>query len=150
MSREIISARDVMASGSESEAYNFEFSQKSSMPDKSAGHGAPDGYPSRLLKYVPAEVVTLFVALDALVRPPADVPLAVYWGVFLFCLVGTYFYLWRVAKVRKQTQLLISTVAFAVWVFALGGPFAQLDWYAPVYGALLLPIFTFAVAVYEA
>lgn len=127
----------------------FDFSQKSSTPGK-FGHSTPDGYTTRLLKYVPAEVVALFVTLDALVRSSSEVSLAAYWGIFLFCLVGTYLYLWRVAKVRKQAQLLISTIAFAVWVFALGGPFEQFSWYAPIYGGLLLPIFTFAVAVYEA
>jgi hypothetical protein len=150
MSREIISKRDVMASESESVAYNFDFTPKSPAPEKMASHATADGYTSRLLKYVPAEVVALFVTLDALIRSSDDVRLPVYWGVFLVCLVGTYLYLWRVAKIRKQTQLLISTVAFAVWVFALGGPFAQLGWYEPIYGGLLLPIFTFAVAVYEA
>jgi hypothetical protein len=150
MSREIISARDVMASESESGAYNFDFTPKSPAPEKMASHSAADGYTTRLLKYVPAEVVALFVTLDALIRSSDNVAFPVYWGVFLFCLIGTYLYLWRVAKVRKQSQLLISTVAFAVWVFALGGPFAHFSWYEPIYGGLLLPIFTFAVGVYEA
>lgn len=150
MSREIISAHDMSGPGTGDDMYNFDFSQKNSAAEKSSSHAAPDGYTTRLLKYVPAEVVALFVTLDALIRSSSDVPLPVYWGVFLVCLVGTWFYLWRVARIRKPAQLLISTVAFAVWVFALGGPFALLDWYAPIYGGLLLPIFTFAVGLYEA
>ena len=72
----------------------------------------PDRYPSRLLKYIPTEVVVLFITLDSLVRASVEIPLFVYWGIFLFCLAGTWLYLWRVAKVRKHTQLAISTVAF--------------------------------------
>jgi hypothetical protein len=149
MSREIISMRD-LASVRNEEAFNFDFSQKSSAPDRPPGRATADGYTTRLLKYVPAEVVALFITLDALIRSSSEVPPAVYWGIFLFCLAATWLYLWRVARVRKPAQLLISTVAFAVWVFALGGPFAHFDWYASIYGGLLLPVFTFAVAVYEA
>jgi hypothetical protein len=150
MSREIISMRDLASARNEEAVYNFDFSQKSSAPDKPPGQSAADGYTTRLLKYVPAEVVALFITLDALVRSSPELSPAVYLGIFLFCLAGTWLYLWRVARVRKQAQLLISTVAFAVWVFALGGPFAHFDWYAPIYGGLLLPVFTFAAAVYEA
>jgi len=37
-----------------------------------------------------------------------------------------------------------------VWVFALGGPFALCGWYNPVYGSILLPVFTLLVAIWEA
>lgn len=39
-------------------------------------------------------------------------------------------------------QVLISTIAFVVWVFAIGGPFASLDWYKPVYGGIALILVT--------
>jgi hypothetical protein len=51
----------------------------------------------------------------------------------------------KITKVGDLLQLGISTIAFVVWVFALGGPFATVSWYQPIYGALLLPIFTFFV-----
>jgi hypothetical protein len=40
-------------------------------------------------------------------------------------------------------QLALSTAAFGVWVFALGGAFASLPWYEPFIGSLALVIFTF-------
>lgn len=125
------------------------------MPKKTAlgdtpGPNAPDAYTSRLLKYIPAEVVALFLTLDALIRSSSKVPIFIYWAVFVFGIVATYFYLWRVGKVRKQTQLHISAVAFFVWVFAIGGPFTHLNWYDPLYGGLLLPVYTFLVAIVEA
>lgn len=70
--------------------------------------------------------------------------------IFVFGLIATYLYLWRVEKVKKQTQLHISAVAYCVWVFAIGGPFVHLAWYDPVYGGLLLPAYTFLIAVIEA
>lgn len=112
--------------------------------------GKPDDYSGRLLKYIPAEVVALYVALDTVIRSSPKFPIAVYWSVFVFCVIATYLYLWRVQKVRKGLQLHISAIAFCVWVFALGGPFAHLSWYDPIYGGLLLPMYTFLAALIEA
>ena len=73
-------------------------------------------------------------------------------GVFIVMLLMTPFFLHLVQKVKKKRQLGISTVSFAVWAFALGGPFTQFPypWYHPIYGALLLPIFTFTIPMWEA
>lgn len=110
----------------------------------------PDRYRERLLKYIPTEVVALYLTLDALIRSSDTLPASALWWLFGFGLVGTYLYLWRVEKVRKQKQLLISSLAYCVWVFAIGGPFTSLVWYDPLYGALLLPIYTFLVPIIEA
>lgn len=105
-----------------------------------------DGYRDRLFKYIPGEIVTLYFGLREALERSHHVPHALQWVVFAFCLVATPIYLWRVQHVAAWRQLFISTVSFAVWAFALGGPFAGLRWYQPVYGALLLPVFTFFVA----
>ena len=44
------------------------------------------------------------------------------------------------------TQALISTGAFAVWVFALGGPFQHFPG-REVYGSLLLILYTLVAAL---
>ena len=72
------------------------------------------------------------------------------WELLAIFLILTPLYLCRVQKVMKISQLIISTVSFAVWVFALGGPFSLCSWYDPVYGAVLLPVFTLTVAIAEA
>jgi hypothetical protein len=109
-----------------------------------------DNYTSRLLKYIPAEVIALYVTLDAIIRSSENISIWIYWSVFIFGVVATYLYLNRVEKVTKQIQLLISAGAFMVWVFAIGGPFSHLAWYQPIYGGLLLPIYTFLAAIIEA
>jgi hypothetical protein len=73
-----------------------------------------------------------------------------HWAAFAFEVVGTYVYLRRVANVTEQIQLIISVIAYCVWVFALGGPFVHLNWYVPIYGALLLPAYTSFAGVIEA
>ena len=137
----------------EAEAYSKGYSnaKDGSNGDKKrqATDEAPDSYTDRLTKYIPAEVVALYLTIDALVRSSPHFPVALYWAVFLFCLFGTYLYLWRIEKVRKKLQLHISGSAFVVWVFAIGGPFAHLGWYDPIYAGILLPMFTFSVALIE-
>lgn len=108
-----------------------------------------DTYQDRLLKLIPAEVVATYIFLDGVLRlAPANVPVPILrWFVFVVLLLGTWFYLSRVENVTKTHQLAISTIAFALWVFYLGGPFASFRWYSPIYGAVLLPLYTFGVAI---
>jgi len=50
-------------------------------------------------------------------------------------------------RVRRPVQLFISTLSVPVWLFALGGPFALLDWYEPAFGAIVLPLYTLIVPI---
>jgi hypothetical protein len=119
------------------------------------GGGAPqaqiDDYPTKLIKYIPAEIVATFVVVDGILRSAPQVPTAVYWIIFFVLLILTPLYIWRVTTEPNEppaiAQILISTCSFFVWVFALGGPFSYLDWYQPVYGALVLPIFTLVIPI---
>lgn len=108
-----------------------------------------DDYTSKLVKYIPSEVVALYIALGSILGSSDKSDSSLYWVIFGVCLVGTGLYLWRVTNVTKVTQIVISVVAFFVWALALGGPFESLNWYDPVYGALLLPIYTFFVPMLE-
>lgn len=111
-----------------------------------------DDYASKLLKYIPAEIVAGFVAIDGIIKSVTDVPAAVGWIVFLVLLVLTPFYIWRVTteadKSLAVAQIAVSTIAFFVWVFAVGGPFSSLGWYMPLYGAVLLVLYTLTVPVF--
>jgi hypothetical protein len=118
-----------------------------------------DDYISRLIKYIPTEVIVVYLSVENIIKsttPAMDgtaVPeqniQGLYWGVFLFLLIMTPIYTLFVLKVTKRVQLVVSTIAFAVWVFSLGGPFEAVDWYDPIYGAVLLPLYTFAVGVIQ-
>lgn len=109
-----------------------------------------DGYLDRLVKYIPGEVLALYTTLDCVIRSSATSPTdAIDWAPFFVCLVGNYLFLKRVALVDNWFQIHISTLAFCVWVLSFGGPFQNLDWYTPLYGAILLPIFTFFIPIIE-
>lgn len=122
-------------------------------PAAPAGSAATaDQYADRLMKYIPGEVVSLFILLNGLAaNAPETIPrVPLQWGVFGILLVGTWFYLRRILHVTKWQQLVISTVAFVIWVFFLGGPFTSLSWYDQFYGTFLLPLYTFGVGLIEA
>lgn len=147
MGRQIVSKRDL-------EHTNIQFESLVSgvkgAPSSSSVEGTQaDDYTSKLVKYIPSEVVALYIALGSILGTSDKSDGALYWVVFAVCLIGTGLYLWRVTNVTKVTQIVISVVAFFVWAFALGGPFELLSWYDPVYGALLLPVYTFFVPMLE-
>ncbi len=109
-------------------------------------------YKSKLLKYIPAEIVAGFVAIDGIIKSVTDVPAVVGWIVFLVLFALTPFYIWRITaepdKPAATSQIVVATIAFFVWVFAVGGPFSSLGWYMPLYGAVLLVLYTLAIPVF--
>ena len=101
-----------------------------------------DGYNDRVLTYIPAEVVTLYLSVDGLVRAKPHSPV-LSWGLFAFGLLATVLYLKFSAGVTKPLQLVVSAVAFCVWAIAIGSPSSHIPGYDAIYGAIALPIFTF-------
>jgi hypothetical protein len=112
-----------------------------------------DGYKERLLKYIPAEVITLYMALSGTVGAAtgAATQRIAQWVIFAALLLATPLYQYRILKVTKRTQLLIATGAFIVWSFALGGPFEQVikpeD--LKMWGSIAVALYTFGVAFVE-
>lgn len=111
-----------------------------------------DGYFDRIVKYVPVEVVSAWIAATALIESADTAPKeTLHWIVFFvgLVLVGP----WRIKLTSRPglspavTQAVVATAAYAVWIFAMGGPFASLAWYQPVYGGLALIFFLLAAGL---
>jgi hypothetical protein len=152
MSRTIITAHDIrLAANAKAQAVPqiAGATEQQSPPPQ-----LPDDYRTKLLKYIPGEVVSLYVFLEAVIKTSGQSPNQAqgpYWFIFVVCLIFTPLYLWKIGKIHKILQLLISTVAFGIWIFALGGPFDNWEWYQghKIYPALILPIYTFLVALVD-
>jgi hypothetical protein len=110
-----------------------------------------DDYLSKLYKYIPAEVIALYISIDGFLRtlPPMQKQL-MQWAMVVVGVVATIAFLSRIQKVQKSRQLLISAGAFLVWAFALGGPFENLLWYHGAYGSVALLLYTFFVPIADA
>jgi hypothetical protein len=114
-----------------------------------------DNYMSRVLKYIPSEIVMAYISIDGVLRTcynpnvwaDRQVLWKLSWIIAAALTLITPLWLWRVTRVRRAPQLLISTISVPVWLFALGGPFALLDWYRPALGAIVLPLYTLMLPI---
>jgi hypothetical protein len=110
-----------------------------------------DGYFDRLLKYIPADVVGLWLTGSGLIQGQADhgTRIGLLWLLFVAGLVFSFFWTRKqTTEARQPTdwrQIVLSCGSFVVWVFAIGGPFTELPFYQPIYGSLLLLIYTSAI-----
>jgi hypothetical protein len=97
------------------------------------------------MKYAPIESVALYVVASGFLASEAPGLRA---GVAIACLVATPLYLrWATRRddlPAPRMQIAFATLAFPIWVLALGGPFAELGWHAEVRGAasVLLAVVT--------
>ena len=119
---------------------------------EAAGGPAADTYFDKVVKYIPADIVGAWTAVTGLITGATKVSsTTVLWIVFVVGVVLTAAWTWKQTTEPKRktavTQIVISTIAFVVWVFALGGPFATWGFYNPVYGSLLLIGYTLVVGV---
>jgi hypothetical protein len=112
-----------------------------------------DGYVDRLKKYIPSEAVTFWLTVSGMIQSSGEaVPkVELLWFFFLiglmFAFGWTYRYTTEPGKTTAWTQIVVSSGAFIVWVFSIGGALtASVPFYQPLYGSLLLITYTTAVA----
>ena len=112
--------------------------------------GEADGYLDRVVKYVPADVIAAWTAAVAIIKGAGGIPSG---RVLLICFVVglglTYW--WTLSSTNAQNQppatkqAIVATIAFLVWVLALGdlntALSAVMSW-NEAYAKLLLIAFT--------
>lgn len=144
MAREVLSIKDIQ---------RLKSSRKGPLStDADVATTRKDEYLDRLLKYIPAEVVAVYLlVLELFSKVPATNLGTVEWIVFIvFCFILVW-YSWKILKIKKVQQIAISFIAFIIWVFTLNGlSVFQEGWYQSVYGEIILVIFTFLAAIWTA
>ncbi len=122
---------------------------------QAVGGSQVDTYIDRVVKYIPADVVAAWVAATGIVKgSDLSDTVPILWVAFIFGIGVTAAWTWKQTTVEGEKpaykQIAISTVAFCVWVFALGGPlFESMSWYHPVFGSLSLIAYTLAVGLLD-
>jgi hypothetical protein len=94
-----------------------------------------------LLKVIPSELIAVFIFVQG-VLPRIFLPHLL---IALVLVAITPLYLARAAGVRSRTQLVVSTLSFVVWIYAMGiGPlrFVRPPFYEPWHGAVALAVWT--------
>jgi hypothetical protein len=113
------------------------------------GGGGGDDYLTRVAKYVPAEVVAAYLAGQSILAETAlqpDVKKLVYVAFFGVLFICTPIYLSKKAQAGqpKRKHVVVGTVAFVFWVYALGSLPQLLGFYSGTVGGLLLIVFSLA------
>ncbi|MFM2479711.1 hypothetical protein [Celerinatantimonas sp. MCCC 1A17872] len=109
---------------------------------------ASDRYNDRLVKYIPAESVVLYQTINSVLASSGMQGQPIHWIIFFVILIANFEYMRKVLSIKMPSQLLISSISFIIWAVSFGQPFLSLSWWQPVYGALILPLFTFIVPIY--
>jgi hypothetical protein len=119
----------------------------------------PDSWYERILKYVPVEAVSMYLALDKGIQSGWDKSIQsptqgesrglVLWLAFalICCVVFNIMYLVRVAGVRSRSQVTVSSLALVAYVYINGGVFAAAQ-LAPPMAQLFVLVLTGAVLIF--
>jgi hypothetical protein len=99
---------------------------------------AKNPYHEKLLKLIPTEIIAAYLAILGVIPEtyPNTKELLIIVSIILFCFVPVYIILLQ--KVTKITQIVFTTLSFAVWVFSIGGPFKEYDFYQAFMGSIVL------------
>lgn len=105
-------------------------------------------YLDRLTTMIPGEVIGLYLVGNGFI-PLEQGYVQLFWSIF--CLVAVVMIrcygssdIKRGIKPQWET-VIISAIAFVIWVYSLGGPFATFKVYIPYIGSLLVLAWTFLV-----
>ncbi len=109
-----------------------------------------DDYLTKVVKYVPVEILAVYLlmagVIDSNVTNAHDH--AIWLGSLLAgILLLTIPYDLQVLKIVRWSQIAMSLVALAVYVFALGGWFATTSWYHQWYASIVVPLFALLIAI---
>jgi len=96
----------------------------------------------RLIKLIPAEIVTAYLALQSLL---IDLGENVVYGVIVFLFIMTFFYLRRFGGVTDWIQLTFSAVSFLIWVFSIAPEEILKSWYNPKLATVVLFCWTLLI-----
>jgi hypothetical protein len=110
-----------------------------------------DSYLDRLLKMIPAEVISLYLVGGGLIPEDQGLALAIWAGVCLIGVVLLRAYGTADPAQNKSTDWIhvaISSVAFVILVYSLGGPFQEYGLHVPYVGSLLVLAWTFFLPIF--
>jgi hypothetical protein len=130
----------------------FRVSKARTVGDPTRGPGMPEyqDYLQRLMKMIPADVVGLYLVAAGLIDPN-DALLLACWTVF--CAICVVLVRAMGSKDPGSSDhpgpdwmlVTMSTIAFLIWVYDIGGPFAAYGIPNRPYGSLAVMAWTFLV-----
>ncbi len=125
-------------------------------PAGGRAHGvgaAGSDYVERVAKYIPAEIVAGYMSIIGMIEaadPSNNARLGLAWGLFAIGLIATPIYLTIVGSPKGQQKITvwISTFAFLVWAYALGGPFKMSGFHNGLIGSVGVGVVTWLLGLF--
>jgi hypothetical protein len=105
-------------------------------------------YLERLLKMIPGEVVGAYLIGTGFIPSENRIALAVWSAICLVLVVIVRRYGTADPDKRQPAQpvpVFVSSVAFVIWVYSLGGPFEKFELYVPWIGSLGVLLWSFLI-----
>jgi hypothetical protein len=108
-------------------------------------------YLERLMKMIPTEVVGLYIVGSGVIPENRPVVLVIW---TILCLIGVFVMRMRLTEDREKKKptdwihVAISSVAFVIWVYTVGGPFKVYNLYEPFIGSLMVLGWTFFIPLF--
>jgi hypothetical protein len=113
-------------------------------------------YLGRLIGYIPSEMVALYLfstGMAASGTRSSHSKLLAYWVIFALVWVLTPLYMMFATKTKSKPplrpQVILASLAFPVWVYATGGPFALCNWYRGWVASVVLAFVTVIFGMYR-
>jgi len=121
-----------------------------------------DSYLTKMVKYIPTEIVTAYVALSGFIKAlPENQQFTWFCVAAVALLVFTPVYLAISTTTSRKSKSIAHPVtgflAFAAWVFATGGPFERFQmspdgssgWYSRAVGSIVLVLVCLSLPIVE-
>ncbi len=108
-------------------------------------------YLERIIKMIPAEVIALYMVGSGVIPETETLGLLI-WTVV--CLIGVVALRIKYTKDVQENlsadriHVIISAVAFIIWIYNLGGAFVEYNLHIPYIGKLLVLAWTFFVPIF--
>ena len=110
-----------------------------------------NNFKDRLVKLIPSEIVTAFVTIQGLISTAGTGNSVKNTHTLMWIIIGVLFaltplYLWQVGNVKKLGQLVFTSIAFLIWVLAIGSPLGTILGYASTFiGSIVLVLYTLMI-----
>jgi hypothetical protein len=114
---------------------------------------ADSSYSDRLLKLVPAEFVTAYVAATQAVQSQTALRQPVLLTLVVVFALLIPIYLFKFQGVTSRMQIAMTTLSFLIWTYTLGdafqtGPWMPTDLFIPEIASIMLVLWTVIVPLF--
>ena len=110
-------------------------------------------YFDKAVKLVPTEIVGGYAVLAGIIGvdtastavPPDTLTKVLVQVSFFVLLVLTPLYLYFISKVRNKVQIVVTTIAYIIWIYTLGGPFSIWGIYNGKVAGVILTVWSWVI-----